>query len=226
MALDKLVDSAQLDAGLGSVADAIRAKGGTSAQLPFPAGFVSAIGELPAGGAYDIDELIDGSITSIVSDAAVIKVNAFSGCTHMTAASLPEAARMGSGGTGVFGGCEALVSLSMPKMAGSVGVSAFNGCKALPAADLAAGVTQILQQAFTSCYALEALVLRRTAGIVTIANTSVFNNTPLTGRGGTYSGHVYVPAALLNSYRTASNWSALYANYPGIFETIEGSVYE
>lgn len=43
MALDKLVDSAQLDAGLTSIANAIRAKGGTSAQLVFPQGFVSAI---------------------------------------------------------------------------------------------------------------------------------------------------------------------------------------
>lgn len=43
MAYDKVVDSAQLDAGLASVADAIRAKGGTDAQLTFPAGFTAAI---------------------------------------------------------------------------------------------------------------------------------------------------------------------------------------
>ena len=33
-----------------SVADAIRTKGGTSASLSFPAGFVSAIGNIPTGG--------------------------------------------------------------------------------------------------------------------------------------------------------------------------------
>ena len=43
MSLDKLVDSTQLDADLTNVADAIRTKGGTSAALAFPAGFVSAI---------------------------------------------------------------------------------------------------------------------------------------------------------------------------------------
>ena len=43
MAYDKAVDSAQLDANLTSVADAIRAKGGTDAQLAFPSGFVSAV---------------------------------------------------------------------------------------------------------------------------------------------------------------------------------------
>lgn len=47
MAVDKLVDSAQLDADLASVANAIRAKGGTSAQLAFPNGFISAVEAIP-----------------------------------------------------------------------------------------------------------------------------------------------------------------------------------
>lgn len=41
-----LVDGADLT----SIANAIRTKGGTSAQLAFPAGFVSAIGAIPTGG--------------------------------------------------------------------------------------------------------------------------------------------------------------------------------
>ena len=43
MAVDKLVDSTQLDAGLTSVANAIRTKSGGSVSLAFPADFVSAI---------------------------------------------------------------------------------------------------------------------------------------------------------------------------------------
>lgn len=50
MAVDKLVDSAQLDADLTSVANAIRTRGGTSAQLAFPADFVTAIGNISGGG--------------------------------------------------------------------------------------------------------------------------------------------------------------------------------
>lgn len=50
MAVDKLVDSSQLDSDLTSVANAIRTKGGTSASLAFPAGFVSAIAAIPTGG--------------------------------------------------------------------------------------------------------------------------------------------------------------------------------
>ena len=50
MAVDKLVDSTALDAGLTSVANAIRSKGGTSASLSFPQGFVDAIDDIETGG--------------------------------------------------------------------------------------------------------------------------------------------------------------------------------
>ena len=50
MAVDKLVDSAQLDSDLEDVADAIRAKSGGSSPLAFPAGFVSEIGSIQTGG--------------------------------------------------------------------------------------------------------------------------------------------------------------------------------
>ena len=50
MAIDKLVDSSQLDSDLASVAAAIRTKGGTSASLAFPGGFVSAIQAISGGG--------------------------------------------------------------------------------------------------------------------------------------------------------------------------------
>lgn len=50
MSADKLVDSSQLDTDLTAVANAIRTKGGTAAQLAFPAGFVSAINAISGGG--------------------------------------------------------------------------------------------------------------------------------------------------------------------------------
>ena len=50
MALDKLVDSTQLDNNLTRVANAIRAKSGGTGQLAFPSGFVSEIGNIPTGG--------------------------------------------------------------------------------------------------------------------------------------------------------------------------------
>ena len=49
MAYDKVVDSAALDSKLTQVADAIRTKGNTSADLQFPSGFISAIQAIQTG---------------------------------------------------------------------------------------------------------------------------------------------------------------------------------
>ena len=49
MALDKAVDSAQLNADLTKVASAIREKGGTSDSLVYPDGFVTAIQAIQTG---------------------------------------------------------------------------------------------------------------------------------------------------------------------------------
>ena len=70
MAVDKSVDSAQLDAALSAVADAIRSKGGTEAALSFPAGFVSAVEALESGGGQGYSLLASGSYTK--TDAAVV----------------------------------------------------------------------------------------------------------------------------------------------------------
>ena len=73
MAVDKLVDSTQLDSDLTSVANAIRTKGGTSAQLTFPTDFVSAIQNLPSGGGGGLTLLGSGSYTK-ASDSASINI--------------------------------------------------------------------------------------------------------------------------------------------------------
>lgn len=65
MALDKAVDSAQLNADLTAVADAIRTKGGTSAQLTFPDGFVSAVQAIE--GAPDLQIVVTTSAGATVT---------------------------------------------------------------------------------------------------------------------------------------------------------------
>lgn len=62
MALDKVVDSAALDTGMTSVANAIRAKTGKPDVLAWPNGFLAAIAEIAGGGsaglAYDMGEFV------------------------------------------------------------------------------------------------------------------------------------------------------------------------
>lgn len=56
MSVDKLVDSTQLESDLTDVADAIRAKTGGTADLAFPADFVSEIGSISGGGTVAVEE--------------------------------------------------------------------------------------------------------------------------------------------------------------------------
>ena len=63
MALDKVVDSTQLEADLATVADAIRAKGKTADKLAFPGGFADAIAAISTGGGADL-----GSVEVYVAD--------------------------------------------------------------------------------------------------------------------------------------------------------------
>lgn len=78
MSVDKLVDSTQLDADLTSVANAIRTKGGTSAQLAFPTGFVTAIGSIPTGttptGTKSISIVTNGTQTEDVTSYASAEI--------------------------------------------------------------------------------------------------------------------------------------------------------
>lgn len=74
MAYVKAVDSAQLDADLAAVADAIRTKGGTDAQLAFPSGFVSAVKAIETGGGNGVDVVMTSTITNAVEFQAAIEL--------------------------------------------------------------------------------------------------------------------------------------------------------
>lgn len=90
MSVDKLVDSAQLDADLTSVANAIRTKGGTSAQLAFPAGFVSAVQAIPSGGGgVTYDEIVSTttSLNSVVLTKTTVKAYTLAGFSAITSVS-------------------------------------------------------------------------------------------------------------------------------------------
>ena len=68
MSVDKLVDSTTLDAGLTSIANAIRRKSGGSKQLSFPDGFVDEIGDIAA--TYDKTPIDD--VTFVDYDGMVL----------------------------------------------------------------------------------------------------------------------------------------------------------
>ena len=165
MAIDKAVDSAALDSGMLSVADAIRAKAGTTDPLAWPDGFATAISGIETGGGDSAGSVIDKSVTNITSNAAEVGQYAFYGCEMLKTASFQMATKIQGG---AFVGRKALVSVSAPNateirsdvtnyfrldMDGNYEkdtIGAFSGCTSLATVDFPAAVT-IGSTAFSSC---------------------------------------------------------------------------
>lgn len=139
MAVDKLVDSSQLDADLTSVANAIRTKGGTSASLAFPADFVDAIDAIETGGGgFSADEVATRSYSGAVqltSGATSIVDNAFKGATGLTGIAGPGVLSIEAN---AFRDCSGLSSIDFPEVtrigpasSSNSDIYAFGGCSSL-----------------------------------------------------------------------------------------------
>ena len=83
-------------------------------------------------------------------------------------------------------------------------------------------VTTFQSYAFYNCSKLATIIIE-TNSVATLKNVNVFTNTPIANG----IGYIYVPANLVESYKTASNWST-YADqiraiedYPDILNSIE-----
>lgn len=129
MAVDKLVDSTQLDADLTSVANAIRAKSGGSGQLSFPSGFVSEIDAIPTGGGgeWTSDGIAAGTEPSgdITITGSTIAIFAFAG--------KPITSIRGDNVTNIesdaFRSCNSLGNVSFPNLVSVTGTYIFQQCR-------------------------------------------------------------------------------------------------
>lgn len=89
MAYDKVVDSASLDSKLTQVADAIRTKGNTSADLQFPSGFISAIQAIQTGTELQIIVTVtSGATVTATKGSKVVSGTSVNGTCTLT---VPEA---------------------------------------------------------------------------------------------------------------------------------------
>ena len=146
-------------------------------------------------------------------EATSIATSAFRECSALHTVNMPKLEAVGSY---AFDGCESLTRVEFPAAA-TVESRAFYGCTSLQVADFAS-VTSIKSQAFYDA-AVKALVLR--AGSVCTLSTNVLTGTPIAS--GT--GYIYVPAALVGSYKTATNWIAHAAQFRALEGyTVDGTV--
>lgn len=101
----------------------------------------------------------------------------------------------------------------------TVGEYAFYGCTELVEVDLP-NMTTIKANAMNGCSVLKALILRGET-VCTLANANALTGTPIAS--GT--GYIYVPAALVDSYKAATNWSTYADQFRALEDyTVDGTV--
>lgn len=82
---------------------------------------------------------------------------------------------------------------------------------------------QLYNQAFYNDSKLDLIILRKST-VVSCANSNIVQGTPFANGGA--GGEIYVPSALINSYKAASNWSVINGYGTVTWKAIEGSYYE
>lgn len=187
---------------LTAIGNAIRSKTGSSDLL--------TLDEMPqeiqsiqtgGGGTSDTslaDSILDGTITSYSSNATKIRDGAFNYCSALTTVDLPLCTEINS----CFRYCTKLANINLPSVITINGSDTFASCKALTKISFPS-LTSIADMAsWAGCNTNLALILPNsvmaTCGYAGASwNTTPFNNG---------NGYIYVPAALIEDYKVATNW--------------------
>jgi hypothetical protein len=125
---------------------------------------------------------------------------AFQSCSELTSIYVPELKSMGSYALQ----STAIIHAIFPKLE-ELGTAQLYGCWRMHTCDLHI-CESISSTTFPYCSALKALILRSPT-LCTLGGGNPFQNTPLE-KG---NGFIYVPKALVEQYKVATNWST-YAN--------------
>ena len=203
-ALESISLPKAIDAGTKTLADCTKLK---RADLP----------ELTTLGSYcfwHCEELTNVNLP-LVNTAGFY---AFYGCFNLKDIDLPSLTTV----QGLFYDCRSLENVNIPLVT-SLETNAFCGCSSLAMLD-APSLTAINATdpngAFKVCSKLATLILRSTT-LCTLADVKNFTET-LIGDG---TGYIYVPRALVNSYKTATNWSTFANQFRALEDyTVDGTI--
>lgn len=158
-------------------------------------GSISKVGE----GAYSYCDIL---ASATLSNATLVEARGFYRCTNLLAVSLPSVTTLGEY---AFNGSTKLEEITLPALS-KTDSYAFQNCSSLIKVDLPVCAAIRSYGVFADTN-LQTLILRRESTICTLSATSSFSSTPIAS--GT--GYIYVPSALLEQYKVATNW-AIYAN--------------
>lgn len=123
-----------------------------------------------------------------------IPSNAFNSCSSLASVSLPNVQTLAGR---AFWSCTSLTGISLPSIV-SVENQALGSCTQLKTVDLGASVASIAYNPFHGVASITSLTIRATS-VPTLGGILCVS--------GSFNGTIYVPAASVEDYKAAANWS-------------------
>ena len=145
------------------------------------------------------------SLTSITIPDSVTSIAniAFSACYSLPSITIPDSVT--SIADNAFSTCYSLLSITIPNSVTSIANNAFGYCYSLASITIPNGVTKIESVAFSNCYSVAFYDFSNHTSVPTLSNTNAFGSIAADCQ-------IRVPAALVNAWKTATNWST-YADH-------------
>jgi len=153
-------------------------------------------------------------------DCTWIGMGCFSGCYKLVSYPSENVTWIGNNG---FYDCRMITEARFPKLNSAVGRYAFGSMSSnamqLQNADLGLA-TRISQGVFSKCSKLNTLILRKIDAICILDHVNAFESSAIQAGNG----FIYVPRDLIDTYKSATNWS-IYAAYFRALEdyTVDGT---
>ena len=142
----------------------------------------------------------------------------FYGCSYLTSVNAPLAETLSAQ---AFRNCARLVNVVFPSVE-TVRGTVFYGCSRLVTVDFHSLTNFNGDSVFAVCSELKALIIRNTESVVTLSGTNVFSSSTM---GASGIGYVYVPSALVETYKSATHWSSYASKIRALEDyTIDGTI--
>jgi hypothetical protein len=159
-----------------------------------------------------------GNTMTVLDNSLVtsLRTRVCQAATKLVTVNLPNVTSLGAY---AFYQCSNLETFTLPKLT-TISTQTWYMCPKLKHADCGQ-LNSITAQTFASCSALKSLILRKTSSICTLSNANGVSGSGI-GKG---TGYVYVPSALIETYKAATNWSTFANQFRALEDyTVDGTV--
>ena len=153
-----------------------------------------------------IDNSFGANFTKFPDGITEIGVSAFADRTSLSISELPDTIVWI--GASAFARCNGLKKIIIPKGVDLISNSICTSCEYLQYVEIKGDVYYVSSNSFFYCKQLATVIFSGLTSVPTLQNSNAFNGTLI--KNG--AGYIYIPDNLVESFKSATNWSA-YGDY-------------